>query len=108
MVELVKNNLAKIIDACKEHHVKSLYLFGSAAREEDFKEESDIDFLVQYLLPTDNDEQLFFKTRNEEKLHEKLESIINRKVDLIQEQNIRNKYLRYFINKDKKFLYGIS
>ena len=103
MIDFVKNNLDR-----KEHHVKSLYLFGSAARKNDFTEKSDIDFLVQYSLSVNSDEELFFKISNGECLHKKLQSIVKRKVDLVQDQNIRNKYLRYFINKDKKLLYGLS
>lgn len=108
MVDAVKNNLDKIIEARKEHHIQSLYSFGSAAREIDFTEKSDIDFLVQSSLPINNDAELYFKISNGESLLEKLQSIVERKVDLVQEQNIRNKYLRHFINKDKKLLYGIS
>ena len=107
MVEAVENNLDSIIDACKTHHVRSLYLFGSAARGSDFTEKSDIDFLVDYSLPTNSNGEIFFKVENGEKLQEKLETITKRKVDLIQEQNIKNKYLRYFINKDKKLIYGV-
>jgi len=66
MVGAVKNNLDKIIEACKEHHIQSLYSFGSAAREIDFTEKSDIDFLVQSSLPINNDAELYFKISNGE------------------------------------------
>jgi len=108
MIELVKTNLDKIIEACKKHHVQSLYLFGSAARVDDFTNESDLDFLVHYSLPQSNDQEIFFKVANAENLQEKLEKITKRKVDLIQDQNIKNKYLKYFINKDKTLVYGVS
>lgn len=109
MVELVKNNLDKIIGVCKEHHVKSLYLFGSGARGDDFTENSDLDFLVDFAECNhkSNEEVLAF-VHNLDKLKIELQKITNRKVDLIQERNIRNKYLRYFINKDKRMLYGLS
>ena len=108
MVDVVKNNLEQIINACKKHHVQSLYLFGSAAREVDFTINSDIDFIVQYELPSTSNSEIYYKVENEEKLQQQLEAIVDRKVDLIQEKNIKNKYLRYFINKDKKLIYGIS
>jgi predicted nucleotidyltransferase len=109
MVELVKNNLEEIADACKKHHVKALYIFGSAARVDDFTDKSDVDFLVNFDdLPETTDEEVFYQVENYDHLQEKLEKILSRKVDLIQEQNIRNKYLRYFINKDKKLVYGLS
>lgn len=109
MVELVKTNLDKIIDACKKHQVQSLYLFGSAAREHDFTDKSDVDFLVEFgELAGKTDESVFAFVDNMEGFQNKLEKITKRKVDLLQEKNLRNKYLRYFINKDKQMVYGLS
>lgn len=48
MIAIVKNNLDKIISACRKMHVKSLYLIGSGAREDDFKNDSDLDFVFQF------------------------------------------------------------
>ncbi len=36
MIPIVKENIDAIINVCKTHHLKSLYLFGSAALENDF------------------------------------------------------------------------
>ncbi len=36
MIPIVKDNIDAIINVCKTHHLKSLYLFGSAALENDF------------------------------------------------------------------------
>lgn len=108
MVDIVKNNLDKIVDACKKHQVQSLYLFGSAARAEDFKRNSDIDFLVRFKeLPKQTMDDIHFTTNNYDSLQEQLEGITKRKVDLINEENIRNRFLKYFINKDRKLIYGI-
>ncbi len=109
MVTLINSNIEKITDACNKHHVKALYLFGSAVRSEDFTEKSDVDFLVEYNYKDEtNDNNVFERVENAESLKEKLEKIIARQVDLIQERNIRNKFLKYFINKEKKLIYGIS
>ena len=108
MVDIITNNLERIATACKEHYVQSLYLFGSAARSEDFTAQSDVDFLVSYSLPSLSNEDISFRVNNDEKLHQKLESITGRKVDLVQDKFITNRFLRYFISKDKKLLYGIS
>ncbi len=51
---------------------------------------------------------MFERVKNTDLLKEKLKTIINREIDLIQEKNIRNKYLKYFINKDKELIYGVS
>lgn len=109
MIDLVQNNIYKIRNVCEEHNVKELYLFGSAARGNDFTKASDIDFLVSFqpIFEGDNNEAVFIRIKNLEDLHQKLEIIINRKVDLIQEKSIKNKYLKYFINKDKLMIYGL-
>jgi len=109
MVEIVKNNIDKINEACKIHHVKALYLFGSAARINDFTNDSDVDFVVEYNYKGEtNDNNVFERVKNTDLLKEKLKTIINREIDLIQEKNIRNKYLKYFINKEKELIYGVS
>jgi uncharacterized protein len=109
MAPEVKNNIDKITDACKKHHVKSLYLFGSAARVNDFTENSDIDFLVNFEpVHGNSDTDIFLMANNYQSLVQKLQSITNRKIDLLQEKNIRNKYLKYFINKEKQLVYGVS
>lgn len=109
MVDVVKNNMSKIMALCKQHHVLRLYVFGSAARETDFTQTSDVDFLVTFSqLPVKTDNDIRYKANNYEQLHEQLQSVTDRKVDLIPEEKIKNKYLRYFIDKDKKLIYGIS
>jgi uncharacterized protein len=109
MTSLVQNNIDKIADACRRHNVESLYLFGSAARENDFTEKSDIDLLVNFKeQPLKSNEDVFRKVNNYENLSNTLEAIFSRKIDLIQEGNIKNRFLRYFINKEKKLLYGLS
>jgi uncharacterized protein len=108
MVKIIEQNLSKIQEACKEHNVVLLQLFGSAARGDDFTEESDVDFLVSFqpFQTSPTDEGIFWKVENFRQLHKKLEVITKRKVDLVEEKSISNKYLRYFINQDKKLLYA--
>ena len=50
MIPEITNNIDKIIEACKEFKLQSLYVFGSAARENDFTPKSDIDFLATFNL----------------------------------------------------------
>jgi uncharacterized protein len=102
MVEEVKNNLDKIIEICKQMHVKSLYLFGSGAREIDFSLESDIDFL--YTMITDKN-GMPVSSYDYFDLLWKLEAITNKKVDLVAEDRIRNKYFLNSILEDRIKLY---
>ena len=99
---LIEKNKPDIIQLCKKHHVKELYLFGSIVRD-DFMAESDVDFLVVYdnKLAEPKDRVL-----NEDALRESLQNLLQKEVDLVQLNRIRNKYLRYFIDKEKKLLYA--
>jgi predicted nucleotidyltransferase len=102
MTAVIKNNIDRIIEACKKHHVKSLYLFGSAATGK-IKSGSDLDFLIDYnkdrdglpVLEFDYFDFLFI-----------LEEITGQKVDLVVADAIRNKYFRERVEKEKMLLYA--
>ena len=47
MNSIVENNKQQIIELCKKHHVKNLFVFGSVMRT-DFNTDSDIDFLYEF------------------------------------------------------------
>ena len=103
MVDVVKNNLDKIIDACKSHHVKSLYLFGSAATGKFFSTESDLDFLYQFeknaISPIDYADNFFdFKFF--------LEDLFDRSIDLISEEYLSNPSFIKSLEKSKVQVYA--
>jgi uncharacterized protein len=102
MVALVKNKLPQIIDTCKKMKLKSLYLIGSASRENDFTSESDIDFLFSMISDA---EGLGVSDYDYFDVKFKLEEITGRKVDLIPDYNIRNKYFLQSILEDKIKIY---
>ncbi|MEJ7675330.1 MAG: nucleotidyltransferase domain-containing protein [Chitinophagaceae bacterium] len=109
MHEIIENNKFLISEVCKKHHVKSLHVFGSARRATDFTDTSDVDLLVTFeSLPTVTNDEIFYKVENCDQLHKNLELVLKRKIDLLQEASIKNKFLKYFINKEKKLLYGLS
>lgn len=64
-----------IADFCHRHHIRKLALFGSVLRE-DFRPDSDVDVLVEFL--PDGRVSLFKITAMERELSE----VIGRKVDL--------------------------
>ncbi|MBC7588125.1 MAG: nucleotidyltransferase domain-containing protein [Chitinophagaceae bacterium] len=102
MAPVVENNIEKIIEACKLMQVKSLHVFGSAARGNDFSSESDIDFLYSMEI----DEQGLTKGNFDYfDLLWKLEEITGRKVDLVADKKIRNKYFAESIASDKVKVY---
>lgn len=69
MIDLIEQNIGAIHNLCKQHHVKELYVFGSAAREKDFTNKSDLDILVNFEnLPFDTNEQVFYMVENKDKI----------------------------------------
>lgn len=102
MIAIVKNNLEKIIATCRKMHVKSLYLIGSGARGDDFKNDSDLDFVFQF---EKNSEGLHKAVYDYFDLLFTLEEITGRKIDLIAEEKILNKYFLERINNEKVSIY---
>lgn len=102
MVELVKNNIEAIQDACKKYHVKTLYLVGSATQENRFTEESDVDFLYRF-----NKEEIEFNdyADNFFDFLFYLQDLLNRKVDLVAEEKMKNPYFIESINESKQIIY---
>ncbi len=100
MAPEVKDNLSQIIQTCKQMQVKSLYLVGSGARMKDYTEKSDLDFLFRTV-----DSETAKNSFDYFHLLFKLEEITGRKVDLIAEERIRNKYFLESILEDKVRIY---
>ncbi|PZF74303.1 nucleotidyltransferase family protein [Taibaiella soli] len=103
MVTEVSQNLDAIIALCQEMQLETLYLFGSAAREADYKAESDLDFLYRFkkdnsgfpLSGYDYFDLLF-----------RLENITGKKVDLVAEEKISNRYFKERILNERIKLYA--
>jgi uncharacterized protein len=48
MIDLIRDNLEKIHELCRQHHVRKLEVFGSAADGRYREGESDLDFIVEF------------------------------------------------------------
>jgi uncharacterized protein len=108
MHPLIEKNLKNIQSLCAQHHIKSLHVFGSVARN-DFSPSSDIDFLYEMDysgLDLSKPLELAFDPLTEFfELKDKLEKLLGRQVDLIANGHIRNKYLLESITQDSVKLY---
>ncbi len=103
MAPLIIENIDQIIAACEKHHIKNLYIFGSAVRENDFNEESDVDFLYNFKkeeIPLDDYADNYFD------LLFALEDMLYRKIDLVPEEKIRNPFFLKQVNAEKIKIYG--
>jgi predicted nucleotidyltransferase len=96
----IQPHLEAIKGLCQLHNVAKLYVFGSAVKGT-FTTSSDIDLVVDFkeINLTDYADNYF-------NLKEELELVLNRKVDLLEEQGIRNPFLRTQIDKEKELIYG--
>jgi len=102
MVSVVSENIAKIAALCTKMQVESLYLFGSAARENDFTANSDLDFVYRF---KKNEEGFPVGGYDYFDLMFQLEEITGKKIDLVAEEKIRNRFFLERITKEKVKIY---
>ena len=98
-MNIIEKNIDSLIILCKQHKVKELYLFGSILTPK-FNKDSDIDMLVQF----DNVDILEYAD-NYFDFKEKLEKLLGREIDLLENQAIRNPVFRKILDRDKKIVY---
>lgn len=99
-MKISEKNLELIKKLCKEYRVKSFSVFGSVLTD-GFSSESDIDFVVDF---EENDPikytDLYFQ------LKDKLEQVLKRQIDLVEERGIKNSFFRKEIEASKVLIYG--
>ena len=101
-MNLIELNIQRIVDLCRKHKVKTLAVFGSVLTDR-FNDESDVDLLVDF---GKVDHEVFDYASNYFSFRDALESLFNRKVDLIEERGLRNKYLIANLNRTKQLIYA--
>ena len=90
----------QISNLCRQHNVKKLFAFGSVLTDR-FSEKSDVDLIVDFDKQAVEDPFLnYFDFKYS------LENVFQREVDLLEEQPVRNSYLRKSIEKSKILIYG--
>ncbi len=99
----ISNRKQLFLTLCKQHHVKSLYAFGSSITEKFDEKTSDVDLLIELDEddPVERGEKLI-------SIWDALEDFFQRKVDLLTETSIRNPYLRKSIDDTKELIYDGS
>ena len=94
MQKLISDKLPELEKLCKQHHVKQMSLFGSAAHGM-FADDSDIDLLVSF---SDSLDVLEYAD-NYFGFLENLKELFERNVDLVSEKALKNPILISEINK---------
>ena len=99
-MNISEKNIGEIKQLCKEYRVRHFSVFGSVLND-NFSSNSDIDFVVDF---DENDPikytDLYFQ------LKDKLEQILKRQIDLIEERAIKNSFFRKEIDQSKVVIYG--
>ena len=97
----VEERREAVEDLCTRFGVRRLDLFGSAVTERYRPEESDLDFLVEFQpLPVGGYADCYFG------LHEGLELLFGRRVDLVVASAIKNPYFRQSVEQTRMPLYA--
>ena len=90
----------QIDELCTQHKVRSLYAFGSVLSSK-FNQNSDIDLIVEF---KDVDVKDYADNYFDFKFS--LQSILNRPIDLLEAQAIKNPYFKQVVNQTKQLVYG--
>ena len=101
MESTVQQNLDGIVRLCRQHKVRRLAVFGSAARAGFDPQRSDIDFLVKFE-PIPVAERM----RNLNALRGDLTALLDHTVDLVEEGAIRNPYILQSVVEQQQVLYA--
>ena len=100
MLSLIENKKNELQRLCEQYDIKSMYVFGSAVTSA-FNESSDIDILISFKeIPYDKYTDNYFE------LHEKLQELFSRKVDLVTERSLSNPYFIESVERTKQLLYA--
>ena len=101
MLELIADHREQVIDLCRRHHVRTLELFGSAAEGNFDPDNSDLDFLVDFLpLQPGQHAPAYFG------LLQGLQDLFQREIDLVMVRAIRNPYFLKSVNQSRRVLYA--
>ncbi len=100
MINRVVESTDKLEELCRRYSVRRLDLFGSASKGRYRPEDSDLDFLVEFLpVPTNTYADVYFG------FLEALEGHFGKPVDLVVASSIKNPYLRQSIEETKTPIY---
>ena len=101
MSPFIDDHRAALEELCRRYRVRSLFLFGSAARGDFAPGRSDVDLLVEFEpMPAGGYADAYFGLR------EALEALFGRDVDLVTLTAVRNPYMKADIERTRTLLYA--
>ncbi len=99
-MKLIERNIQSIIVLCQKHKVSKLFVFGSILTTH-FNDDSDVDLLVSFNKP-----EVAGYFNNYFDFKYALEKLFGRNVDLLEEETIKNPYLKKNVDATKTLIYG--
>ncbi len=99
-MKLIEMNMDKIIALCRKYKVAKLWVFGSILTDR-FNDSSDVDFSVEFKYNIIDDLFVVFFDFVEE-----LQTLLGRKIDLVDETAVKNKFFRKELDSTKILIYG--
>lgn len=97
------DQLVSIQSICEKYQVAELHVFGSFVDETSFNEKSDIDFLVRFQhLPIQGSFDRYMD------MLYALEGLLNREVDLVSSDAIRNPFFRVEVESTRQEVYSLN
>lgn len=101
MHPFIQEKQAEIAELCRRYQVRSLAVFGSAARAGDFKtDSSDADFLIEF-----SPDSHLPPLRAYFGLRDALAGLLGRSVDLVDPAAIQNPYFLKQIQQEREAVY---
>jgi len=97
-IELYKKDIIKL---CEQNKVKFLYLIGSQVNNQAGKN-SDVDFLLDFL----PDISIEDYTENYFQLQYKLRALLNKEIDIVTENSIKNPIFRESVYNNRQLIYA--
>ena len=92
----------KIIALCKKYKVAKLWVFGSILTPR-FNDQSDVDFSVSF---KKSEIDLKDYADNYFELFDELKNLLNREIDLVFDDSVKNQYFRKSLDSSKVLIYG--
>lgn len=103
MTRIIEQNKNRLAEICRKYCVSRLDVFGSAAAGDFDEQTSDIDLLVEFASSVQQNRfDNFFA------LHEELQKLFGRSVDLVEPGGLNNPYFIESINQTRKKIYAAS
>ncbi len=100
-MKLIELNIQKITELCRRFHVRKLWVFGSILTPR-FNDDSDIDICVDF----DREKiQLFEYADNFLDFQFALEDLLRRKIDITEDNAVKNPYFRAELNETRQLIY---